>query len=225
VGKEAGFPVQESDYFSAADPIPGLGPAPPVASAAFQLMTGQISPMVTSPRGPVIFTVTSVREPYTPKLDEVKERVREDAVLARAAELSRERATQIIGALRGAKDFSAAAKAQGLEAKETDLLTRGAPLPDVGIQPEIDRVVFALPLLGTSDPVVTTEGTVIARVVERDDVTDDELKNGVAAFRTELLAERRARFFESYMEKAKQRMSIQVRNDVVRRVLNPSMPL
>jgi peptidyl-prolyl cis-trans isomerase D len=225
VGKEAGFPVQESEFFAAADPIPGLGPSPQVATVAFQLMTGELSPMVPSPRGPVFFTVTSVREPYTAKLDEVREKVREDVIRARATELSRERATQIIGELRAAKDFAAAAKAQGLEAKDTDLLTREAPLPDIGIRPEVDRIVFDLPLLGTSDPIVTTDGTVIARVVEKDEVTADELKQGLESFRGQLLTERRSRFFESYMEKAKQRMTIEVRNDVVRRVLSPSMTL
>ena len=59
-------------------------------------------------------------------LDEVKERVREDLITPRATELSRQRATAVAAALKSAKDFAAAAKAQGLEAKDTELVPRGS---------------------------------------------------------------------------------------------------
>ena len=55
-------------------------------------------------------------------LDEVKERVREDLIKSRATEMSRQRATEIAAALKSSKDFAAAAKAQGLEAKDTELV-------------------------------------------------------------------------------------------------------
>jgi hypothetical protein len=60
---------------------------------------------------------------------------------------------------------------------------------------------------------------VIVRVAERDEVTPDELQNGRETFRDELLSERRGRFFSSYMAKAKERMRIEIRDDVVRRML------
>ena len=86
------------------------------------------------------------RIPYVPKLDEVKERVREDLIRARAAELSSQRASAIAAALKSAPNFAAAAKAQGLEAKDTELIARDAALPDVGVSPEVDKVAFALPV-------------------------------------------------------------------------------
>ena len=70
-----------------------------------------------------------------------------------------------------------------------------------------------------SEPITTNDATVIVRVAERDEVTPDELQNGKEAFREQLLSERRGRFFSSYMAKAKERMRIEIRNDVVRRML------
>ena len=107
--------------------MPGIGPAPEVSSGAFQLKDGAVSKGLQSPRGPVYMTVTGKRDPYVPKLDEVKDRVREDVVKIRAAELSKQKAGEIASALRSAKDFAAAAKAQGLEAKDTQLIARGSP--------------------------------------------------------------------------------------------------
>ena len=137
----------------------------------------------------------------------------------RAAELSQQRAAEIASALRSAKDFAAAAKAQGLEAKDTELIARGSPLPDIGVSADVDKVAFSLPVGGVSEPIPTTSGTVIVRVVERDDVTPEELQQARETFRKQLLNERRERFFSSYMAKAKERMKIEINNDVVRRVL------
>jgi len=219
VGKEAGVAVNDAGFFARDEPVPGIGPAPEVASEAFQLKDGAVSKGLQSPRGPIYITVTGKRDPYVPKLDEVKDRVREDVIKTRAAELSKQRAGEIASALRSAKDFAAAAKAQGLEAKDSQLLVRGSPLPDIGISSDVDKVAFSLPTGSVSDPIATPTGTVIVRVAERQDVTADAIKAAKETFRTQLLAERRDLFFASYMTKAKQGMKIQVNSDVARRII------
>ena len=219
VARENGFMVTESEFFGRDDPVPGLGPAPQVAAAAFMLNGDAVNGPITTPRGPVFIALAGTRDPYVPTLDQVKERVREDVVRTRATELSRQRASQIAAALRSASDFAAAAKAQGFEAKDTQLVARGAPLPDVGVSAAVDKVAFSLPVGGVSEPITTNDATVIVRVAERDEVTPDELQNGRETFREQLLSERRGLFFSSYMAKAKERMRIEIRDDVVRRML------
>jgi peptidyl-prolyl cis-trans isomerase D len=219
VARENGLMVTESEFFGRDDPVPGLGPAPQVAAAAFMLNGDAVNGPITTPRGPVFIALAGTRDPYVPTLDQVKDRVREDVIRTRATELSRQRASQIAAALRSAGDFAAAAKAQGFESKDTQLVARGAPLPDVGVSAAVDKVAFSLPVGGVSEPITTNDATVIVRVAERDEVTPDELQNGRETFREQLLAERRGRFFSSYMAKAKERMNIQIRDDVVRRML------
>ena len=87
-----------SDY--AFEPVPLLRPGERVV-----ILTGEAcnygTPLaVQSARGPVYFTVTGKRDPYVPKLEEVKDRVREDVTQARAAELSKQKAAEIATALR-----------------------------------------------------------------------------------------------------------------------------
>ena len=219
VGKEAGLVVSETGFFAREEPVPGIGPTPEVTNQAFQMKDGEVSRGLQSPRGPMYISVTGRRDPYVPNLDEVKDRVRADVIKARATELSKQKAGEIAAALRPAKDFAAAAKAQGLEAKDTQLITRGSPIPDVGVSQEIDKVAFTLPAGGVSDPITTPTGTVIVRVAERQDVTPDAFRTAKESFRTQLLAERRAQFFEAYMTKAKQAMKIQVNADVARRIV------
>ena len=217
--RELQLMVQESGFFQREDPVPGLGAAPQVASTAFTLQGTAASGVIATARGPVFVAVSERKDPYVPMLDEVKERVREDLIKSKATEMSRQRASEIAAALKSSKDFAAAAKAQGLEAKDTELVPRGSPLPDVGVSAEVERLAFTLPAGSVSDPIQTTDSTVIVRIVDRDEVTPDELRQAQEAFRAELLNERRGRFFSAYMGKAKEKMKVEVRNDVLQRVL------
>lgn len=223
VAKELGLTVQESGAFTREDPVPGLGAAPQVAAAAFQLADQAVSDAVASPRGPVFLTVTGKTDPYIPSLDEVRERVRTDVVRSRAAELSRVRAVEVAAGLKGvttAADFNARAIKQGYDVDTTDLIARDSPLPDVGINADVDKVAFSLPAGGVSDPVLTPDGTVIVRVDAKDEVTADEFRQGKEAFRAELLNERRGRFFTSYMNKAKARIPVEIRQDTVQKIVS-----
>jgi peptidyl-prolyl cis-trans isomerase D len=215
---EQGLMVQESGYFQRGDPVPGLGAAPQVSAAAFTLADNAVSGPISAQRGVAFITVVGKKDPYVPKLDEVKEKVRQDTTRAKAADLSKQRATELAGGLKSAANFAAAAKAQGLEAKDTDLITRGAAIPDVGTNPEVDKAAFSLPVGGVSGPISTSEGTVIIRVVQRDEVTPAQLKSGSEAFRAELVNERRGNFFNAYMGKAKERMKVEINAEVVTRV-------
>ena len=218
---EAGTKVVTSEFFPRQSPIPGIGASQQTSEAVFRLKdTNEVAGPVDTPRGPAFVALVAKKDSYVPKLDEVKDRVREDVIKARAADMARQRAGEIAATLRSARDFSAAAKGLGLEAKETTLIPRGSPLPDVGASKDIDAAAFALPVGGVSAPISTDEATVIVKVTERDDATPEELQKDRETFRAEILNERRDRFFASYMTKARERTTVQINNDVVRRVLN-----
>ena len=216
---ENGTTVQESGFFSREDPIPGLGVAPQVATAAFQLAETAVSRAVPSPRGPLWMTMSAKIDPYVPDLDGVKERVREDVLLSKARELSRQRAASIAATLRSAKDFAAAAKSQNLTVKDTELITRQSAIPDVGLSPQVDKAAFQLPVGGVSDPIVTTDATVIVRVVQREDIAPQKLNEARDSFRQQLLNQRRSQFFSAYLNKAKEKMKIEINPDVARRAM------
>jgi peptidyl-prolyl cis-trans isomerase D len=219
VAKELGVMVQESSLFQRDDPIPGLGVAPQVGIESFELAEKKVGGPISTARGPVFITVSEKKDPYVPPLEEVKDRVKDDLIRQRAAELSSQRASAIASALKSAPNFAAAAKAQGLEAKDTELIARNSALPDIGVSPEVDKAAFALAVNGVSDPIKTSDGTVIVRVVEKDAVTPDEFRKAKETFRAEMLNERRGRFFAAYMSKARDRVKPEINPDVVQRVV------
>ena len=219
IAKERGFHVQDTGLFLRDDPIDGLGPSPEVAGQAFQLAEGAVSPALRVSRGWVFVTVTQKQDPYVPQLAEVSARVRDDLIRQRATELAKTKAAEIAAMLKGAGDFGAAAKKVGLEVKPTELIARGAPIPDIGVSPEIDKVVFPLPVGSVSDPISTPQGTAIVRVAEKEAVTDAQIATGMDQTREELVNQRRDRFFGGYMAKAKETLKISINQETLARAI------
>jgi peptidyl-prolyl cis-trans isomerase D len=219
VAKGRGLTVNETGLFARDEPIAGIGMAPAVGNRAFEMKVGEVSEAIRSQNGFVFITVTGTQESRVPSLDEVKARVRQDVQKAKAVEAARQKATAIAAQLKAATDFAAAAKTAGLEAKTTDLIVRGAAVPDVGMSPAVDAAAFALPQGGVSDPIVTDTGAVIVKVLEKKTPTADELKTGRDAVKSELVNQQKQRFYGSYMTKARERMTIKSNPQVIAQVI------
>jgi len=222
IAKERNYHVQDTSLLLREDPIDGLGPAPEVSTQAFQLADNAVSPALRVSRGWVYVTVLQKQPPYVPQLAEVQTKVRDDLIRERAAEIAKAKAGEIAASLRSASDFAAAVKKAGLEVKTTELITRGSAIPEVGVSADIDKVAYSLPKNGISDPISTPQGTAIVRVVEKEAVTEDQIKTGLETTRTELVNQRRDRFFTAYMTKAKEKLKVDVRQDTLARAISPT---
>jgi len=219
VAKAQGLTVQESGFFARDEPIMGLGPSPEGAARAFELKIGDVSPAVRTSRGFAFVTPIAKQDAYVPKLDEVKDKVKDEVIRTKARELARQKATEIAPKLKSG-DFEKAAKAAGLDVKTTELIARDAPVGDLGAAPAVDDVAFKLPAGSVSDPIVTDNGAAIVKVVEKQEATPADFTAQKDKFREELLNDRRNRFFGAYMVKAKQRMKIEVNRDALQKAVS-----
>ena len=220
VSKAQGLNVQESGFFAREEPILGLGPSPEVSSRAFDMKVGDVSQALRASRGFVFITLVAKQDPYAPKLDEVKDRVRDEVIKQKARDLSKQKATEVAAKLKGAPDFEKAAKAAGVEAKTTELIVRGAALPDLGVAPAVDDVAFSLPAGAISAPISVANGTAIVKVIQKQETTPEDYTLAKDKFRDELLADRRGRFFGAYMTKAKLRMKIEVNRETLQKAVS-----
>lgn len=218
VGAARGLKVVESEFFTRDQPIPGLGPAPAVANAAFELEPGAVSDALRTPNGFVVFTVTGTEPSRLPDLEEVRTRVEADLRRERTQALAAERAAAVAPTLKSAANFRAAAAASGLSVRTTDPITRGSSIPEVGPSVAVDAAAFSLPVGAVSDPIQTNHGAVIIRVVERPAVDEAAMAAAREQLRQELASQRRAQFFAAYMTKAKERMQITVDRAVLSRL-------
>jgi peptidyl-prolyl cis-trans isomerase D len=219
VAKEEGLTVQESGFFAREEPILGLGPAPEATNKAFDMKPGDVAGPLRASRGFVFETLVAKQDPYVPKLDEVKERVRDEVIKQKARDLSSQKAAELAAKLKAAPDFEKAAKAAGFEAKTTELIARDAPIPDLGAAPAVEDAAFKLPVGAVSTAIATDNGTAVVKVLDKKEVTADEWSTAKDRFREEQLAEKRNRFFSAYMVKAKQKMKIDVNRESLQRVV------
>jgi parvulin-like peptidyl-prolyl isomerase len=211
--------VQESGFFARDEPILGLGPAPEAANKAFDMKQGDVAGPLRASRGLVFETMLQKQDPYVPKLDEVKDRVREEVIKQKARDLSKQKAAEMAAKLKSAGDFEKAAKAAGLEAKTTDLIAKDSPIPDLGNAPAVEEAAFKLPVGAVSDPIATDTGSAIVKVLEKQEVKPEDWASAKDRFREELLTDRKNRFFAAYMTKAKQKMKINVNREALQKAV------
>jgi peptidyl-prolyl cis-trans isomerase D len=218
VARARGLQAGESGLFQQDEPIAGIGMAPAVGQQAFSMKEGEVSEPLRTPQGFAFITVTGKQDPYIPKVDEVKTKVRDDVLKQKAIDAARARAASLNAAMKSG-DFEKVAKGAGLEVKTTDLIARGGPIGDAGTSPALEAAAFALPSGAVSDPVVTETGAAIVKVLERKNPAPDELAKQKEDLRRELLNDRKNKFFASYMAKARQRMKIDIHRETIAQIV------
>jgi peptidyl-prolyl cis-trans isomerase D len=219
VGRAQGLAVQETGFFSRDEPILGVGSAPEMTTRAFSLNPGEVSGVLRTGRGFVFETLLDKKDAYIPKLEEVKDRVHDEVIKQGALEIAKQKAAALAVKLKTAPDFEKAAKAAGVEVKTTDLLARDSPVPDLGAATEVLDAAFKMPEGGVSDPIATDTGAAIIKVVEKHESTPQDVTANKESFREDMLSDLRNRFFSAYMQKAKQKMKIQVNREALQRAV------
>ena len=214
-----GLTMEESGFFARGGMIEGLGPQSPVSMAAFDLAENTVSEPIAGPTGRVIFYVSGKQDSYLPKLDEVRSRVRDDVIQERAVTLAKQRADALATQLKTAANFQAAAKAAGLEAVTTNPIARDGVIPNIGRSPEIEAVAFSSPVGTVSNAIPTPQGAAIVKVASRQDVSPADFAMAKDKFRMEMLGERRSRFYQTYMEKARTKMKIDIDPEALKRAV------
>ena len=205
-----GLEAQESGFAALGEPILGLGFSSEVTAEAFRIEEGEVTGPIPTPTGPAFVTVTGIQAPYVPPLDEVETRVRDDVIRRKAFVLAQERAAAAAALLRDADDFGAAAEAEALEVNESGLIARGAAVPGVGVDIQVEEVAFSLSAGETSAPVLTGNSAVVVHVHEREDADPADLQANRERLRSEMILERQNQFFTAYMENAKTRITIDI---------------
>ena len=217
VARAQGWTVGDSGLFAREEPLAGLGFAPAVTAEAFNLTTGKVSAPLQTPQGYAWITLVETKPSAVPTLAEVKEKVREDVIRLKAIDLAKAKADEVARA--GRTNFAGAAKAAGVEVKNTELLSRGMALPEVGVNKAVEDAVFALKVNEVTGAIATDNAVVVARVKERTDVNLADMAAARQTTRDELLQRRRGEFFGAYMQRAQTKMKIEFHEAAIKTVL------
>jgi peptidyl-prolyl cis-trans isomerase D len=217
VGKARGLTVGDSGLFARDEPLAGLGFVQTVANEAFSMEKDKVSGALRTSQGYAFIALTDIKPSYAPKLDEVKDKVRDAVITAKAVEIAKSHAEAM--AKSSTSNFEAAAKAAGATVRSTDFITRGSAFPDVGVSDALDTAAFALKTGETSAPVATDSAVVVVHLRDRQDIDQSALAAQRETLRTQLTEQRRQEFFSAYMASAIRKMDVRYNESAVKNLL------
>lgn len=205
-----GFELQESTFVTQGEPILGLGLASELSAEAFQLEIGEVTGPVDTPMGPAFVTVVERQDPLIPPLEDVREEVNKDVIEQQALTLASKRAAEFVSEFKKSDDFSAAARTFRTIVKQSELMTRGSAFPEIGINRTLERVAFELPVGSVSDVIETDTLATIVHIMERQDVTTEQIDTAKESLKAELQQNKKNQFYETYMAKVQEQLLINV---------------
>lgn len=203
-----GLRISSTGPLKKGDPLGDVDSAGAVSEALFGLEVKGISAPIYSYVGTGLAQLQAVEPERAATLEEVRDRVEADILQS----LKEERARTMLNAVRaGLKDdWSSEASKSKLEYKSVETHKRDQYLSLVGERPDVDDLVFSLPLKEVSEPVEVEDGYAVFRVLERKEVTREDFEEVKASERDTLLEQERNKFLHSYMAKAREERKVRI---------------
>jgi peptidyl-prolyl cis-trans isomerase D len=217
--KEQGLTLAKSAPFARGEPPAPLASARLVARA-FELTPGEVAKEAFAlPQGFACVALSEVQAPRIPELKEVQDAVKADVV----AEKARERARALAAELRARAEKAGLEKAAAglaLVRKETpSLVGRGQPLGELGSSAALDEAAFALPEKTLSDPIPVKAGFAVLRALEKKAFDASAFEKQKDALAASLRAEKQNQLFQSFLDEARKRVSVERNGDAFKRVV------
>jgi peptidyl-prolyl cis-trans isomerase D len=156
-----------TEPFGPSGAVAPLGTVPAINTAAFDLGQGELSQPVRTPAGWVLLRLKEIQEPRLPELKEVEAEVRRAAQRTKVQKVAVDRLEKARQEVAAGRDFAQVAEALGLEVQQTDPFGRGTPIPDLGVNQELENQALSLPVNAVGGPVVDQRSAVLFQVTER----------------------------------------------------------
>ena len=204
-----GLRIQERGFFSAKDMPAELKQIRDAETQIFSIRTGEITPVLSSPRAHYVIKVTAKKEATTPPFEEVKKDVEERWAAVESLKLCRKEAEAALERLRKGEDFRKVAKEKGAEVVETGLFAPGSEIPKVGSSPELINAVFQLSEKAPypSEVYTTNDGVVIIpRFKDRKRVDDGSWEKQKDMIKVILLRAKESEYFQAWLKDVRETM-------------------
>ena len=150
--------------------------------------------------------LTEIAPAHAASYEEASSKVIEDVKAEKARTLATDKGKQAQELIKGGKDLAAAAKAVGAEIKTSELLNRGANLPDYGPIVDLEKEMFSLPIGKAGTPQTVAGKTVAFSVKQRQEVKPEDVQKSAATLRTELVPIKREQYFGAYIQEVRKKM-------------------
>jgi len=206
VAQKFGVEVKETGLVEPGQQILELGNAAELERRMAMMAKGEIGTAIPVERGYVVPMLTEIAPAHPASFEEAQTKVATDVKAEKVQLLATEKGNQVQELIKAGKDLATAAKAVGAEIKTSELLTRGASVPDFGPIAEFDKEIFSLPIGKAGTPSTISGKTFAFSVKERQEINPEEMKKSMETVRTEVVPGKREQYFSAYIQEIRKKM-------------------
>jgi peptidyl-prolyl cis-trans isomerase D len=178
--------------------IAGLPDGATLLSKAYQSKQGDPAQSAPTGEGYAIFQVTGITAAHAPTFADWKSHVLEDYRSEQLPALLRQKTTELASQAHTANDLAKAAKATGATVKTSDLVGETSQVPQLGEVGQIAPQLFDLAPGNISGPINAGRTGVVAKIVDKQEPSADDIAKSFDQARDQLLDQRRSEAFQVF---------------------------
>jgi peptidyl-prolyl cis-trans isomerase D len=201
-----GLQVQESNYFTRTDSLPGIGSSPQFADAVFGMKANSAPATVPLGRGFAVAQVTDVKLPATPTFEQVKDRLAVQLKQQKAQSMLAQKMQELADKAHASHNLREAAKAVGATVKTSDLVGPDGQVPDLGQVSSSAPQVFDMKPGDISQAINLGQKGAVVAVLEKQAPTDAEFDAIKDRIKESLLERKRSEAEEVFISSLRDRL-------------------
>jgi peptidyl-prolyl cis-trans isomerase D len=161
----------------------------------------QSDPAQSAPTGEgfAVFQVAGVQAAHAPAFAEWKSHVLDDYRQEQLPKLLEQKTSQLAEQAKNQNDLAQAAKAVGAKFETSDLVGQTGQVPDFGSVGQIAPQLFDMSVGNISGPINADRNGIVAKIVDKQEPSAEDITKNIDQTRDGLLAERRQEAFSVFM--------------------------
>jgi len=194
------LPILTSDYVATGATLPGMSDSSKLLTAAFASRPGApVEVADTGGNSYAVFQVADIKPAHTPAFDEYKSHVLDDFRDQQVTSLLARKTNELADRAHAEHDLAKAAKEVGATIKTSDLVGRDQQVPDIGSLSSAAPGLFDLNIGQIGNAINNGATGVVAKIVDKQQPTADELAKSFDSTRDTLLNQRRDQMYEVFV--------------------------
>jgi peptidyl-prolyl cis-trans isomerase D len=164
---------------------------------AFQSKQGAAPDYAPTGEGFAIYQVTGIQAAHAPTFADWKSHILDDYRSQNLPTLMTQKLNDLATKAKSG-DFAAAAKAEGATVKTSDLVGANGQVPDFGAVGQVAPKLFDLAQGAISGPINTGRTGVVAKILEKQEPSADEIQKSFDQTKEQMLSEKRDEAFQLF---------------------------
>jgi peptidyl-prolyl cis-trans isomerase D len=204
-------PVEQSEYFSSNETIPGIGGDPGIKNTIFSLEKDDVSDLLEFEDKYYIVQVIDKKASYLPELKDVEEEVTKNFVSYLATQKARNTAEEYLEGLKEGKSWEEFATEHSLSPQKSEFFTRNNSMAQAPYSSDFREVVFDLDEDRRYPDKVfeNNKGIFVIRWEGREGIDKEKFEQEKEDVRALLMKEKQQIFLEDWMQSLKNRAKIE----------------